>query len=331
MRSRTLLSFLSVVAVASFATYALPVGAQEKDDPKKDGTDAKDGHDAKPDESSEARTTPVACVTMAKTWADAIKDAKAQNVPIVLHNHGFYCPPCWGMHETVMGDKAYIEFAYENAIEVLSLDRLQDGVLKKDARAATYDAKVGGKPVKFLIQFPGLTVDDVLAVRNSKASSYNKSGGLPYTALIDPFTEGEIKSWKGGGIAATDIMAAVTDARKTLAKAHGKGKPRPELKAVADAETAVTAKLTAGDFAGALDACAAATKKSEKDGWPPHLRDRLTKAHDDAIAKATEALDAIEKAKADDAVKAKKDLAMMMSRLRGTGLEQRAKDLLAGM
>ena len=66
-------------------------------------------------------------------------------------------------------------------------------------------------------------------------------------------------------------------------------------------------------------------------GWPPHVRDRIVKAHNDAIAKAAEALDAIEKAKSDDATKAKTDLAMMMSRLRGTGLEQRAKDLLAEM
>lgn len=327
MRMPSIRTFTSLAALAVAAFVAAPLlFAEGKDVPKKDPK-----ADEKSGESATTPKEPVTCVVLAKSWADAIKDAKAQNVPIVLHNHGFYCPPCWGMHQTVMCDPAYIQFAFENSVEVLALDRLQEGVTKKEERAATYDGKEGGKPVKFLVEFPGLTVDEALALRSSKASSYNKSGGLPYTALIDPFTEEEIKSWKGGGIPGTDIMNAVTEARKTLSKAHGKGKPRPELKAIADAETAGADKVKAGDFAGALDAYAAAAKKADKDGWPTFLRERITKGHDAAVAAATEALDAIEKAKADDAAKAKKDLAMLMSRLRGTGLEQRAKDLLAGM
>ena len=126
-------------------------------------------------------------------------------------------------------------------------------------------------------------------------------------------------------------MEAVTEARKALTKAHGKGKPRSELKATADAETAGAEKAKAGDFAGALDAFASANKKAEKDNWPAHVRERLSKGRDAVIAAATDAVDKIEAAKADDAVKAKKDLAMLMSRLRGTGLEARAKELLAGM
>ena len=321
MRSRFALSCASILAIGALALFTAPVGAEDK---KKDDASKKDGETATPHE-------PVTCVTLAKSWAQALKDAKAQSAPIVLHNHGFYCPPCWGMHSSLMCDKEYIEFAYENTVKVLSLDRLQEGVDKKEDRAATYDAKEGGKPVKFLVEFPGLTVDDVLSLRASKASSYNHTGGLPYTAIIDPFTEEEIKNWKGGGIATSEIIDAAKAARATLQKAHGKGKPRAELKAITDAETASADKLKAGDFASALDAFAAATKKADKDGWPKHLRDRIAKGRDAAITAATEALDKIEADKATDAAKAKKDLAMMMSRLRGTGLEQRAKDLLAGM
>jgi hypothetical protein len=333
MRDRAfLVRWVSLFSIAALAAITLPAladdkgdkGGDSKPDPKKDEKPAKDDGAAK-------ATEPVTCVTMAKSWDVAIKIAKAQNVPIVLHNHGFYCPPCWGLHETVMGDKTYIEFAYENDVEVLALDRLQEGVTKKEERAATYDAKEGGKPVKYLIQFPGLTVDEVLALRGSKASSYNKSGGLPYTAIIDPFTEEEVKSWKGGAVTTAEIMEAVTEARKTLTKAHGKSKPRPEIKAITDVETAAADKLKVADFAAALDAYALATKKADKDGWPAHLRDRITKGRDAAIAAATDALDKIEAGKADDAVKAKKDLLALASHLHGTGLEQRAKDLLAGM
>lgn len=326
MRSRSFLSFLSIFAVGAIAAFVAPAGAEDK---KSD--DATKGADASKTDGETTKTGPVTCVSLAKSWAQAVKDAKAQNVPIVLHSHGFYCPPCWGMHASLMCDKAYIEFAFENTVEVLSLDRLQEGVDKKEERAATYDAKEGGKPVKYLVEFPGLTIDDVLALRGSKASSYNKSGGLPYTALIDPFTEDELKNWKGGGIATSEIMDAVQAARTTLQKAHGKGKPRPELKILGDAEATSAAKVKAGDFAGALDAFATATKKADKDGWATLLKDRITKGREAAIAAAAEALDKIEADKATDPVKAKKDLAMMMSRLRGTGLEPRAKDLLAGM
>ncbi len=326
MRSPTLVAFLSTLAIGALAFPTTPVGAEEK---KKDDA-TKDAHADAP-EGEAAKTEPVTCVSLAKSWAQAVKDAKAQNVPIVLHNHGFYCPPCWGMHASLMCDPGYIEFSFENTVEVLALDRLQEGVTKKEARAATYDAKEGGKPVKYLIEFPGLTVDEVLALRNSKASTYNKSGGLPYTALIDPFTEEEIKSWKGGGIATSEIIDGVKAARETLSKAHGKGKPRPELKAIGDVEKAAADRVKAGDYCGALDAYAAATKKADKDGWPSLLRDRITKGREAAIAAATEALDKIEAGKAVDAVKAKKELGTLMTRLRGTGLEQRAKDLFAGM
>ena len=326
MRDRSLPSFLSVLAIGTLSLLPAAAGA---DDAKKG--DASGDAPAKKDGEATKAAEPVDCVSLSKSWAQAVKDAKARNVPIVVHNHGFYCGPCWGMHASLMCDKAYIEYSYENTVEVLALDRLQEGVTKKEERAATYAAKEGGKPVQYLVEFPGLTVDDALALRNSKASSYNKTGGLPYTALIDPFTEEEIKSWKGGGIATSEIMDGVKAARETLAKGHGKGKPRAELKGMADTETAGAAKVKAGDYSGALDVYAAATKKAEKDGWPAFLRERLTKGHDEAVAAATEAFAKIEAAKATDAAQAKKDLVALMGRLRGTGLEQRAKELLAAM
>jgi len=47
------------------------------------------------------------------------------------------------------------------------------------------------------------------------------------------------------------------------------------------------------------------------------------------VEAAEKALAAIEEKKAEDAAAAKKDLAALVGRLRGTGLEQKAKDLLA--
>ena len=36
------------------------------------------------------KDAPKPCVAFAKTWQGAIEEAKALNVPIVLHSHGFY-------------------------------------------------------------------------------------------------------------------------------------------------------------------------------------------------------------------------------------------------
>lgn|GEM_PF-1954062 len=41
---------------------------------------------------------PVTSVTFATSWDAAVEEAQRLNVPIVVHSHGFYCGPCWGMH-----------------------------------------------------------------------------------------------------------------------------------------------------------------------------------------------------------------------------------------
>ena len=33
---------------------------------------------------------PKSTVPLARSWSDAVKEAKLLNVPIVLHHHGFY-------------------------------------------------------------------------------------------------------------------------------------------------------------------------------------------------------------------------------------------------
>ena len=64
---------------------------------------------------------PVTCVTLAKTWDEAVAEARMLSVPIVVHSHGFYCGPCWGMHSSVMCNDKYIGFADDNTVEVISL------------------------------------------------------------------------------------------------------------------------------------------------------------------------------------------------------------------
>ncbi|MFH0944691.1 MAG: hypothetical protein V2A76_05790 [Planctomycetota bacterium] len=93
------------------------------------------------------------------------------------------------MHSAVLQNKKYIKFADEGTVEVISLGGLEKGVEKGDKKAATYTQKVNGEDVEFLVEFPNLTVEEMVALNRSKASSYNDTGKIPFTALIDPFTE----------------------------------------------------------------------------------------------------------------------------------------------
>jgi len=271
---------------------------------------------------------PKTCVTLAKTWEAAVEEAKALNVPIVVHSHGFYCGPCWGMHGAVMCNKKYIEFANESTVEVIALQRLDEGVEKKDKRAETYEAKVNGEKVQYLVEFPGMTIDDMKALNSSKAGTFNQSGGIPYTSLVDPWTETEITSWKGSTPVGT-IQEAVVEAKKALVKEHGKGVTRKDVKLLDGADKDAAAKAEKGEFAAALDVLGKLTTKSEK--WNDALKDRLKASREKVVAAAQAALDKVAEEKDADPAKAKKDLSALVSRLKGTGLEEKAKEILTSL
>src|SRR5262245_37878130 len=176
-------------------------------------------------------------VTYAPSCEAAVEEAKLLNVPIVVHSHGFYCGPCWGLHGALMCNKKYMEFASESTVEVISLSRLDEGIEKKEKRAETYEAKVGGKTVNYLCEFPGLTAEEMLALNRSKAASYNNTGGVPFTCVVNPWNEEMITSWQGGSASSSNVIDAVTEAKKALQKDHGKGLPGKDWKALVDAET----------------------------------------------------------------------------------------------
>jgi hypothetical protein len=308
MQMRRPFAFLSVFFLA-----ALLAPARAEDAPK--------GEAAEPN--------PVRVAAYATSWAAAIKDAKARVVPIVVHSHGIYCPGCHRVHAGILSDIEYMDFTYENATEVLVMDRIDEAVEKGEPAAAAREVKLGGKTISYLVNFPWLTLQDLLALNASKAGTYNKAGSLPYTCLVDPFTELEMQAWKGWQVTASQIKEGITQAREKLTKEHGKGKPRVELKTLNDVAAASAAKLEKGDFAGALDPYTALRKRAEKELWAVRLWERIEKAQEAIIAAATEALDDLEADKDLDLAKAKADLTALLPRLRGTGLEKRAKELLA--
>ena len=272
---------------------------------------------------------PVTCVKLARTWEAAIDEAKTLNVPIVLHNHGFYCGPCWGMHASVMCNDKYIEFAADNTVEVLALQDLQKGIDAKDKRAEEYEAKdENGKKVRYMIEFPGLTKEEIIALHQSKASSYNDTGGIPFTAVIDPYTEKEMQRWSGGGKSVKEIMEGVLTQKKVLNAAHGPSVSRTVLaKVKADTKRIVDA-LPKDGVAKSMAEYRKLEKSLAKEG--DALKKRLEPVLAAVLEAATRLLDDAEAlAGTGDTAGAKKIADRFGRSLDGTDLESRVKDLVA--
>lgn len=270
---------------------------------------------------------PVTSVKLAKSWNSAIDEAKTLNVPVVVHHHGFYCPPCWGMHKTVMCNEDYIKFANEKTVEVIALQDLQKGIDAGDHKADEYDGKDDdGRPAKFVAEFPGLTRSDLLALHASKASSYNDTGGIPFTVIVDPWTEKEMARFAGGGHSPDKIIAAVNEQTKVLNSAHGPSISRAVL-TKANGEVKRVSDVLAKD---GVSKAFAELKKAEK-GFAKEaeaIRKRFEPVRAAILAAAGEQLDAAqEKLDAGDMPGAKKLLDKLGRSLDGTDLEARQKEL----
>lgn len=180
-----------------------------------------------------------------------------------------------------------------------------------------------GQKFEYLVEFPNLTIDEMIELNKSKAATYNDTGHIPFCCIVAPWTEKEIVRLPT--ISVSKIEEAVKDARKQLVKEHGAGLDRAVLRQVADAERDALSSSDGGDFAKAL-AALEKPAKAAKDAQP--LVDRLSHAREQVIAKAQAALDAAIAQCDDDAAAGKKALSALVTKLKGTGLEKQAADKL---
>ncbi len=270
---------------------------------------------------------PVDCVRLAHSWDDAVAEAKLLHVPIVVHNHGFYCGPCWGMHASLMCNDKYIAFAREHTVEVIALERLQEGIDEKSPKAATYKTTARGQEVECLVEFPGLTPAEMLALASSKAGTYNDTGKIPFTCLVDPFTLTELKRYEGGGHSAKSIMEDIEEVTKSLQKEHGEGFSPKAWQKILEAEDDAWAKAAKEDYAKAVQILQHATSKV-KDA-PEDVTAHVEKAKTDILAVADAKIEEIRTKAASDPIAVKSELRRLASKLKGTDLEAKAKDLLA--
>lgn len=232
------------------------------------------------------------------------------------------------MHSAVLQNKKYIKFAQKNTVEVVSLSSLERGVEEGKERAATYKSKdSAGNEAEYLVEFPGLTVAEMLALAKSKARSYNDTGAIPHTAFVDPFTLEKISGIRGG-VSAQAVIEHAEDARKQIWQQQGKPSfTRKELGQIDGAESAVKSSLARGKLGSALTALARIRKKAAK--WPDEAKARIASISEVAVRHAEKVLEQIEALAAQKPKQAKAKLAGLVRKLEGTSLAERARNLLS--
>ncbi|MEQ8765638.1 MAG: hypothetical protein RL885_17070 [Planctomycetota bacterium] len=228
------------------------------------------------------------------------------------------------MHRSVLQNKKYIEFSERYTVEVISLGSLEQGVEKEDPKAATYSAKnEEGEDVEYMLEFPGLTLEQMIALRKSPASQFNDTGKIPFTCLVDPHTGEEIQRWSGGQSANT-LIEAVMLARRDLIQAHGEGLARQDLREVEDAVADAKSEARAGDFSKAFRAL----DKASDDDAHQVLKDKVAAGREAVLKIAKEAIDDLRELALDDPSQAKRELSRLKRQLRGTALEEIVQDAI---
>jgi len=229
----------------------------------------------------------------------------------------------------VLQNEKYIEYANDHTVEVIALGDLEKGLADPQyARlSGTYDGKdEAGNPVKFLKEYAGMTVEQLVALDSSPAAQYNHTGHIPYASIVDPWTLQEVKSMPGGGGVKTFMEAADEESKKLIAE-HGPQVRRSVMQKVEASAKTIEASV-------AKDGVAKALADAQK------LQTSVAKEHDVIKARAKALVDKIletAKSQLDDAegkigsgdVKgATKILSSLVGALKGTELEQRSKELL---
>jgi hypothetical protein len=231
------------------------------------------------------------------------------------------------MHGAVLQNKKYLEFSADNTVEVLALGGLDEGIQKEDAKAATYDATdEDGNPVKYMVSWPNLTSDEIMKLSQSKAASYNDTGGIPYTCIVNPHTEEKMHFWSGGQ-SSKSIMEVVELQKRALNEKYGPSVKRSDLAKFSEDAKDTRTMLAEKGVAKALPELASLLKKWGSKGKVFEERSKILE--DEVMLKAGEELDAIEaKIEAGDLADAKKALTPLARALKKTGLEERANALL---
>lgn len=157
------------------------------------------------------------------------------------------------MHRSVLQNKGYLKFAAQNTVEVICMEEIDKAERENASTFKTYKTKDAyGDDVEYMVEFDGLTVDELKGLSNTGAIvAFMDGNKIPYTAIVDPHTGKAIEAMKGKPTVKS-LSAAVVRARKVLMKEHGAGIPRKQWNALAAAEVRIDLLSIEGKFAEAL-------------------------------------------------------------------------------
>jgi hypothetical protein len=231
------------------------------------------------------------------------------------------------MHGAVLQNTKYIEFANDNTVEVMAMQRFQEGVDAGDRKAATYKAKnAKGEEVEYLVEFPNLTLAELLALNSSPAGQYNDTGGIPYTAFVNPHTLKKMRGFSGGQ-SAKKVMETVEEMKKELWAEYGPGLKRSDIQKWQSEGDKLLEKMAKGGAAKALAGAKGLKAKADKIGekMAPRYEAWLAECLAKAGAELDEAEGLIQEGKINPA---KKILGPLSRGLKGTDLEERCNELV---
>ena len=273
------------------------------------------------------KVKPIKCVRFATTWEGAITEAKLLRLPMVVHSHKIDGPECKILRGRLLEDRRYMRFAAVSTVEVAVVAGFEEAVEDKNPAVVTYETRVEGKTIKRLARWPNLTITDMRLVNASGAQEYNFAEVHPYTTVVDPFTRGEMKSWKGT-FDKKELMDFVKKAMSEIRRQHRQPKiTRKELYALDAAEARARHALARKRLAKALSAVARFDRRLAS--WPGEARKRVAAIRAAAAKIANGELAAVQALAKDNKTAARKRIAVATNVLKGTDFAKKLAELKA--
>lgn len=232
------------------------------------------------------------------------------------------------MHSAVLQNKKYIKFAAKNTVEVMAVSGVRAAVQKGARKAAQYEGvDASGKKVQFMASWPGLTLEQIEALRGSPASRFNDTGAIPHTSFVDPFTLEKISGIRGGA-SSKQVMESAEAALKKIRKANGKPSfTRKDLAKIESAGSKVSKELGKKRLDKALSAVSKIEKAAKK--WPQLAKQKIASIKERALEAARTKIDQLVELGKKSPKVAKAKLSVLASRLKGTELYERVQQLVA--
>jgi len=227
----------------------------------------------------------------------------------------------------VLQGGVYIKYAEGHTVEVICMEEIDRALRDENRLVRTFKVTDAyGDDVHQLAELPGLTVEDLKALYDSKAFDYVKGNRMPYTTIVDPHTLKEMDEFQGG-YSAKDLIARVQKQYDRLKANHGEGLSRTVWRQAARAQIEIDLLLAEGKLAKALSVYRQLAKETL--GAPKPLPGRVAASLEVILDDAGKRLDLIERRiGAGESSKIKNELRTLQRALAGTALEKRAFELV---